>query len=146
MKENSLLQTWLIWITPYVAHLLYLYVLSQEQEGLLPPSNSILFLHMLFQTKERTLYLRVFLTSRNYIFVGAFWGLSLLVSLSSAFTLSSYKCPTYTNILEFFLVYQKWSLFAVVFLFHYWFLKLSRKIMINLCCQVYTGSPEGFCR
>ena len=146
MKENSLLQTWLIWIIPYVAHLLYLYVLSQEQEGLLPPSNSLLFLHMLFQTKERTLYLRVFLTSRNYIFVGAFWGLPLLVSLSSAVTLSSYRCPTYTNILEFFLVYQKWSLLAVVFLFHYWFLKLSRKRKIHLCCHVYTGNPEGFCR
>lgn len=87
----------------------------------------------------------MFLTPSNYSFVGAFWGLPPLVPLTPAFTLSSHRCPTYANILASFLVHQKWSFLIVFFLFHYWFLKLSRKRRewLSLCCHAYIGSPEG---
>lgn len=40
-KTDSLLQKWLICLVVCVAHLLFL-SLSQDQEGLLPPSNALL--------------------------------------------------------------------------------------------------------
>lgn len=100
-KDKSLLQTWLSCIILYGAHLLYFQAVSQDQD-LLPLPNSLSFLQ-----KEKTLCLGVFLTSKNNIFVGAFWGLPLLVSLSSPFILSSHIAPTYINILEHFLVLPK---------------------------------------
>lgn len=83
--SNSLLQTWLICIILHIAHFLYLYKLSQDQDGFLLPSSSLSLMHMLFQTKERTVYLRRFHTFRNYIFCWCF-----LRTVTAGFSLLSF--------------------------------------------------------
>lgn len=146
-KTNSLLQTWLICIILYVAHLLYFCVLSQDQQGLLTPSNSLLFLHLLYR-QRRELYSLVRSLSWNYIFVNAFLGLLLLLaSLSSVFTLSSHIAPAHTHILEYFLVLPKMEV-ACFFLYFLLlvFEAFQEERIMNLCYHIKTGSPEGFCR
>lgn len=130
----------------HVAHLLYSCTKSGS-ESLLPPSKSLSFLHFCSRWRKELCTLGC---SPHLVIcsVAAFWVTATAGSSHPSFYLSSHRCPTYTNILESFLVHQKWSFLIVLFLFHYWFLKLSRKeendkFMLP-CLSI--GSPEGFYR
>lgn len=142
-KTISLLQTLLICIIPCVAHHPCFYGLSQAQES---PLNSLQFLHMLLQRKERTLHLRAFLTSRNYILVlpedcyCQFLSPQLLLFPPTELL----HLQIFWNISQF---YQKQSQLAFFLPFSLLvFEAFQKKRLMNLCCQVCTGYPEGFCR
>lgn len=141
-KTNSLLQIGLICIILYIAHRLYFFVQSQGQRS---PPNPFSFSHMLFQAKERTLHLRAFLASRNYILV-------LRIAAASPSLLSFYSfLPQSSCIYKYFGIvpsfYQKQSLLAFFLPFSLLvFEAFQKKRSMNLCCHACTGHPEGFCR